>query len=83
MLRAGVVDSCPPCSVCEDVNAVATLSTSLPLLPEFSGKVEEQRRGAAEPRRLPTPLPPHGASEPVHVAPGAVVHASPAVFLAA
>jgi hypothetical protein len=56
LLRARVVDSCPPCSVCEDVNAVAILSTSLPLLPEFSGKVEEQlrlRRDVAEPGRRP------------------------------
>jgi hypothetical protein len=54
--RARGADSCPPCSVCEDVNAVATLSTSLPLLPEFSGKVEEQlrlRRDVAEPGRRP------------------------------
>jgi hypothetical protein len=38
------VDSCPPCSICQEVNAVATLSTRFPLLPEFSGKVEEQLR---------------------------------------
>ena len=53
---ARVVYSCPPCSVCEDGNAVATLSTSLPLLPQFPGKVEEQlrlRRDVAEPARRP------------------------------
>jgi hypothetical protein len=55
VVEGEVVDSCPPCSVC-DVNAVAILSTSLPLLPEFSGKVEEQlrlRRDVAEPGRRP------------------------------
>ena len=53
LLRARIVDSCPPCVVIEEVKAVATLSARLALLPEPSRLIHELLqlcRHVAEPR---------------------------------
>jgi hypothetical protein len=57
LVRPSMVDLCPPCSVCEGVNAVATFVDQLALLPGLAGEVDASAAPFAEPCRCPASVP--------------------------
>src|SRR5918995_1148765 len=60
LVRPSMVDLCPPCSVCEGVNAVATFVDQLALLPGLAGEVGEQLQLRRLPNRVGVPHPSPG-----------------------